>query len=250
MKIGVENACLLDLDTGIVSGQGGSVIIDETLLSKIAFIKEGEFVETKGKPTLRLIGDIEQVGTGKIVVKETTRKVVKAIEPNDIVRAFLIGTQVEEPMEYVKALCSASSANYPIYFLLDLEGNSVDEAIKTVEETKSRAITKENLLNRLNGKRVPQASASTSGTTASQKKSEFRSAWKKEELNVDEADIGYCLTALMSLSKYDITTHEAYIRKKLLEIYEHYYEEAKSTVASDLRKAICRVDEVLHIKEA
>lgn len=250
VKIGVENACLLDLDTGIVSGQGGSVIIDETLLSKIAFIKEGEFVETKGKPTLRLIGDIEQVGTGKIVVKETTRKVVKAIEPNDIVRAFLIGTQVEEPMEYVKALCSASSANYPIYFLLDLEGNSVDEAIKTVEETKSRAITKENLLNRLNGKRVPQASASTSGTTASQKKSEFRSAWKKEELNVDEADIGYCLTALMSLSKDDITTHEAYIRKKLLEIYEHYYEEAKSTVASDLRKAICRVDEVLHIKEA
>lgn len=87
-KVGIENACLLDLGTGKITGNGGSIVIDENLLSKIAFIKEGEFVETKGKPAIRLIGDIEDVSTGKIVVRETTRKVVKAIEPNDLIKAF------------------------------------------------------------------------------------------------------------------------------------------------------------------
>jgi putative transcriptional regulator len=246
-KIGIENACLLDLDTGIVSGQGGSVIIDESLLSKIAFIKEGEFVETKGKPTLRLIGDIEQVGTGKIVVKETTKKVVKAIEPNDVVRAFLQGIDVEEPMEYLKTLSSATSANYPVYFLLALSNNSVDEAIKTLEETTSRAVTKKNLLARLNGKRIPRTSASMSGTQASIKKAEYRDAWKIENVNLNPDDIGYCLTALMSLEPNIIREHEIFIRNKLLEIYDNYYEAAKSTVASDLRKAICLVDEDLYM---
>ena len=48
-------------------------------------IKEGEVVEKKGRPALRLIGDIEQIEPGKIVVKETTKRVVKAIESSDIV---------------------------------------------------------------------------------------------------------------------------------------------------------------------
>lgn len=100
-KVGIENACLLDLGTGKITGNGGSIVIDENLLSKIAFIKEGEFVETKGKPAIRLIGDIENVSTGKIVVRETTRKVVKAIEPNDLIKAFLKGINVEDPLEYI-----------------------------------------------------------------------------------------------------------------------------------------------------
>ena len=35
-KIGIANACLLDLDTGVISGEGGSIVIDNDLLSKIA----------------------------------------------------------------------------------------------------------------------------------------------------------------------------------------------------------------------
>lgn len=115
-KVGIENACLLDLGTGKITGNGGSIVIDENLLSKIAFIKEGEFVETKGKPAIRLIGDIENVSTGKIVVRETTRKVVNAIESNDLIKAFLKGINVEDPLEYIRAVCSATTGNYPIYF--------------------------------------------------------------------------------------------------------------------------------------
>ena len=247
-KIGIENACLLDLDTGVVSGNGGSVIIDESLLSKIAFIKEGEFVETKGTPTLRLIGDVQEVGTGKIVVKETTRRVVRAIESSDIVESFLKGSTVDDPLEYLRAICSELSANYPVYFLLSQSKESVDEAIKVIEDTTSRGVTKKNLLERLNGKRIPQTKIPLSGTEVSRKKALLRSQWLQESIEFEENELGYCLNALMSLDENEVKKHEKYIRKKVLELYEQFYETSTSSVASDMRKAICRIDEILYMK--
>lgn len=118
VRIGVSNAALLDLKSGNLSGTNGSVVIDSELLQKLAFIQEGKFVETGGTPTLRLIGDITEISTGKVIVTETARKVVRAIEPSDIVRVFLENKQVDEPIEYIKRICSATSANYPIYFFV------------------------------------------------------------------------------------------------------------------------------------
>ncbi len=244
-KIGIENACLLDLDTGVVTGNGGSIIIDESLLSKIAFIKEGEFVETKGTPTLRLIGDVKEVGTGKIVVKETTKRVVRAIEASDIVNAFLRGSTVEDPLEYLRAVCSAPSANYPVYFLLAQSNETLEEAIKVVEDTTSRGVTKKKLLERLNGKSIPKARIPSSGTDVSKKKAILRSKWLQENIEISESDLGYCMNALMSLDEAEVKAHEQFIRSKLLELYDRYYETAKSNIASDIRKAICRVDELL-----
>ena len=56
---GIENSAVLNLDTGEVDGKAGNFIIDETLLSQISFVKEGEFVEKSGVPTLKLIGEIK-----------------------------------------------------------------------------------------------------------------------------------------------------------------------------------------------
>lgn len=248
-KIGIENACLLDLNSGVVSGKSGAVIIDETLLSKISFIKEGEFVETKGTPTLRLIGDIQEVGTGRIVVKETTRRVVRAIESSDIVIAFLKSLPVECPLEYLRAICSESSANYPFYFLLAQSDESVEDAIKVVEETTSRGQAKRNLLERLNGKKVPQTIIPNSGTETSRKKVKYRSDWINESISVQEEDLGYCLNALMSLNVHEVKEHEGYIRKCLIELYNQFYEGAKASIASNMRKAICRIDEILYLTE-
>jgi hypothetical protein len=36
---------------------------------------------------------------------------------------------------------------------------------------------------------------------------------------------------------------------KLLELFEKYYEGAKPTVASEMRKAICRIDELLFAED-
>ena len=246
-KIGIENACLLDLKSGVVSGKGTSLIIDRELLSKISFIKEGEFVEKKGRPALRLIGDIEQIEPGKIVVKETTKRVVKAIESSDIVNAFLQGTRVEEPFEYLRAICSASSANYPMYFFLKQANATLEQAIKVVEATTVRGQTKQYLLSRLKGKYVSQTLIAKNGREASIRKIKYRKQWETENVQVIKEELNYCLTALLSLDEMAIKAHDTYIRSKLLELYKNFYEDAKSTVASDMRKAICRVDEVLYL---
>lgn len=248
-KIGIENACLLDLDTGVISGKGGSIVIDNELLSKIAFIKEGEFVEKKGKPALRLIGDIEEVGTGKIIVKESTKKVVKAIEPTDIINAFLKGTKVDEPLEYLRAICSASSANYPFYFLLQQAACTIEDATEMINENTSRGITKKRLLERLQGKRVPILNVSMSQTDASAKKRRYREEWLEENVRTDANEYGYCLSALMSLKREEVDQHEKYIRNKLQKLYSEFYETAKANDATTMRKAICRVDELLYFDE-
>lgn len=115
-RIGVSNAALLDLNTGNLSSSGVTVVLDENLIQKIAFVQEGKLVKTNGTPTLRLVGDITEISTGKVVITDSAKKVVRAIEPSDIVLTFLRDQTVDEPLEYVKRICSSSSANYPIYF--------------------------------------------------------------------------------------------------------------------------------------
>jgi len=56
---GIENSAVLNLETGVVDGRARSFVIDEELLPKIKFVKEGEFVEKSGAPTLKLIGEIK-----------------------------------------------------------------------------------------------------------------------------------------------------------------------------------------------
>jgi hypothetical protein len=56
-QIGAPNAAVLDVLTGRIEGQGGTLMIDRKLLPRIRFVKEGNFRE-RGWPTLRLVGDV------------------------------------------------------------------------------------------------------------------------------------------------------------------------------------------------
>lgn len=61
MRFGIENAAVLNLSSGEIDGKGGSFLIDESLLEKISFVKDGEFVKRSGAPTLKLIGKVTAV---------------------------------------------------------------------------------------------------------------------------------------------------------------------------------------------
>lgn len=56
-KIGPSNAAILDLLNGRIDGQRGTLVIDEKLIPKLKFIKEG-LLKEKGWPTLKLIGEV------------------------------------------------------------------------------------------------------------------------------------------------------------------------------------------------
>lgn len=247
-RIGVSNAALLDLSTGNLSGNGGTVVLDGNLLQKIAFIQEGKFVETNGTPTLRLIGDITEMSTGKVVVTESTKKIIRAIEPSDIVQAFLQNQTVDEPLEYIKRICSASSANYPIYFFLQQAQTAITDAVTLVKATTSRGVAKDRLIERLEGKFVEQKNLPAPITTAAKEKDKYRQHWLTETMPDAVDDIGYCVESLLYLSNQEIVKHQQYIRLIMCKMFNTDYEKASSVVASNIRKAICRIDEVLYLE--
>jgi len=246
--IGVANAALLDLKSGNLSGSTGSVVIDGELLQKLAFIHEGRFVETGGTPTLRLIGDIAEISTGKLVVTETAQKVVRAIEPSDIVRAFLENKSVDEPAEYIKRICSATSANYPVYFFIQQAAITTSDALLLIEGTTSRGVAKDKLIERLGGKNISQSKLPVSSTSAGKQKETYRQQWLTESISVPVTNVGYCIDAFFCLSKEELAKHEQYIRMTMLKIYDNEYEKSSSIIASNIRKAICRIDEVLYLE--
>lgn len=59
--IGPQAAHILDLKNNHIDFGNAKVLIDESLVGKIKLIKEGQFTEREGAPTLRLLGDIDGV---------------------------------------------------------------------------------------------------------------------------------------------------------------------------------------------
>ena len=67
-EIGPANAAILDVERGIVEKDKDNILVlDEELIPKIKFIKEGEFSEKKGAQTLKLVGDVHPVDQVEII---------------------------------------------------------------------------------------------------------------------------------------------------------------------------------------
>jgi hypothetical protein len=89
-RVGIHEAAVFDLRTGKVSGTGGHFFIDESLLSQLSFIREGELNERKGKPTLKIIGEARTIGASSIGIGGKAHIVkTKGIRAPHIVLGFL-----------------------------------------------------------------------------------------------------------------------------------------------------------------
>lgn len=248
-RIGVENSVLLDLSTGKLSNDGTPIVIDEKILKQIAFIHQGRFVETGGIPTLRVIGELKGIPTGKMMLS-SPQKIIKAIEPNDLINAFLENLIIGSPLEYLKRICSDTSAYAPVYFILQQAEISSSEAIKIVEDTITRSkSTKNKLIERLNGKKISKIDLPESEKSSVAKiKNDYRKNWLSENIK-DIDNVSYCMDALLSLTNSEVMLHTEYIKKILSEIFKTNFDTLKSNVVTKLRKAICRIDEIIYFNK-
>jgi hypothetical protein len=89
--IGINNAQILDSNTGIIENGNRRLVIDESLIPKIKWIKEGDFHEKAGAETLRLVGTVEQIE--KI---EVERRVEEDIHKNYPLSASELWSAVKE----------------------------------------------------------------------------------------------------------------------------------------------------------
>lgn len=116
IKNGIENTAILNLKTGEVEGKSGSFVIDEALLPKIQFIKEGEFVEKKGAPALKLMGNLQPITA--LTEIEIEKEVERSITIKDVVEAFVKQTMVSAPLEYIKTIALDTGKWIPIYYFI------------------------------------------------------------------------------------------------------------------------------------
>ncbi|EFO29691.1 divergent AAA domain-containing protein [Roseibium sp. TrichSKD4] len=86
LRVGIENAAILDLASGEVEGKSGKFVISKELMPELRFIKEGQFEEKGGAPTLKLIGNLESADSSKIhLVPEDVLKLY-TLDNKDVVR--------------------------------------------------------------------------------------------------------------------------------------------------------------------
>lgn len=71
-SVGPVNAAIMDTVEGTITGSGGMLVIDDGLAKKLKFIKEGEFSEKRGSPTLKLVGDVVSAPIAAVREKRIT----------------------------------------------------------------------------------------------------------------------------------------------------------------------------------
>ena len=247
-RIGVENASILDLNKGELQEGGNRLVLDEEHLEKMRFVKEGQFVERYGAPTLRWVGDFNTLESGKIVVK-TTRKVITALEQTDIVEAFLKNEIVENPCDYIKRICSSTTGNLPVYYYITIGNLTKETALRCIEETTARGQAKRTLIKKIKSfEAIPLKIFPEKETESSKTRKKYASCWINENLNIGEDgfNLKQCLTAISYISSENIAKHLDYIKTTLLELYKEYYETADGSLAGCFRDAICYIDSAIY----
>lgn len=251
-RIGVRDAGIFNLQTGQVDGVGGAFLIDESLLGQLSFIREGEFSEVKGKPTLKLVGDLEPIrsmpsATGRKQIVKT-----KGIRITDIIETFLSGEPVPEPQEYIAQVCFESTGFLPVYYFMDTAKLSANETVQFLDSVVSRSGSKTKLIQRLQNGTTQQLTLTTKDTPAAKKKRAF--VKQLLEGSVDENlagdDLKYCLHAIQGLPAEDVATHSISLRKLLRLWFHRHYASVDGPLADSLRRATCWIDEALYMKSA
>lgn len=121
----------INLDNGEVSGTSGNFIIDQKLLPSIQFIREGDFSQTMGAPTLKLIGTVKPA---EIAGGFSTRIVRDNVTPDALIRNFLVGEQVADPTQYLHAHAHVQRRWLPVWYYLGLKGISASTAIDDLRQ--------------------------------------------------------------------------------------------------------------------
>jgi hypothetical protein len=110
-EIGVENSAVLNVADGSLEVAGRPMQIDQALVDQINFIKEGQFDEVAGAPTLKLLGEITAAGGEKVPGGR------RLITDEDVLRNFLDQEPVLVPFEYIRFAVAGTNRDWvPIFY--------------------------------------------------------------------------------------------------------------------------------------
>ena len=241
-RIGVRDTAVFDLTSGIGTGSGGAFVIDKSLLDRIKFIREGQFHEKTGAPTIRIIGDAQIIPDAAILPTRTVYR-TQFLRTPEIVQAFLDQAKVSDPTAYFVQACFESHPYLPVYYFIRLAGITRDDAIELIKKAKSTTGAKDALIRRLE----TSDDLRSASEEARARLDSIRRQLLKKTFNPDIPDtqIFSALEAIKTLHNREVDpTHLCPLLKRWFDA--HYADPAKKLLARELRQAICFVDRALN----
>ncbi|MDR6114493.1 MULTISPECIES: ATP-binding protein [unclassified Sphingomonas] len=152
LELGPNNALVANLADGRLEGGDRPILIDQQLVDRIRFIREGQFDERDGAETLRLIGDVGMVDLSGVTATKTVRT---EVTEEAIIRNFVARVPVEEPLSYVRQASHENSYLLPIFYYLHLAGETRAGAIASLRRHReAKPKTRDEIIKRLQGTRT------------------------------------------------------------------------------------------------
>lgn len=152
LELGPKDAMVANLSDGQLEDGKRPILIDPDSLERIKFIREGQFDEVDGAPTLRVIGDAKTVPAEIIAPVRTVREEVTI---DAILRNFINRAPVEQPLSYFSQVSHEAGWILPVFYYLHLAGQTRKGAITSLKASKiAKPKTRDELVKLLNGKRT------------------------------------------------------------------------------------------------
>lgn len=248
IRAGASNAAVVNFSDKMLQGPTGQkVLIDNELLSQISFIKEGEFDEVVGAPTLKIVGEVQPATT--ITVGEQ-RIVRSALSSEDVLNDFLLRENVGNPEQYIRQTAAGPTGFLPVQYYRVLAHMSHEDLLTYVDNVTTRAPAKRKLHDRLevgDDMRRPLPVSSSHPSTIERRvhydlliSAGFTRSSLKSPREAQQA-----LEAVRWLDDDQIRAIEDEMFPMMSQIFDDYYS-TDAKVADALRRASCRVDSALY----
>lgn len=249
VRVGAANSAILDFSASTLKGPNGqSVLIDRSLLDQISFIREGEFDEVKGSPTLRVVGDVKPATT----IAVGPASVIKgALSSEDVLEDFFNRKTVVSPEQYVRVVATGATSLLPIQFYRSQKGWSDEELLQYIDDLNTRSSSRKRVADRLRSRdkmQTPPPAMSQQYPSTVQR----RAIWTEfVNGNVDDSTIGnprnaqYFAEAVKSLSDEQVAPIVDELMPAMYQIFKAFYS-TDAKVAEAIRRAACRIDAAMY----
>lgn len=268
-RVGPRNVGILDTVHGKLYGAGPPFLIDESLLRKLKFIRRGQFSQSDGEPTLRVLGDVQPVAG---IAKE--KPVQTGIHFDDLITAFLAQRPLDEAeaRSYLREAPYQNTPYLPIHYFIERSGLSSLEAQEIIKSSNSTSKTQKKLLiDRITGVQRVEAIGTVqvvlgasfpgelerlmeSSTSEKERRSSLlgmiAQSPKLLQKSVQALPLSRLSEAVTHLDGKQLRTHQTDLFELLVSLFATRFQQASERERSVFRKAVAFCDEHLFFSTA
>ena len=116
-----------------------------------------------------------------------------------------------------------------------------------IKNSGARGAVKDKLIDRLEGNYICPKKSPVCKSIAAKEREVYRDYWICEKMPDKIENVGRCVEAILYMSDGEIREHQKYICSVMNKLYFKFYPNVEANVASNIRKAICRIDESVYL---